>query len=56
MDDETSSRYIFFFMLLLIPFLVIDLKHNANSSRTLFLQAWASLLPRDHFRSRKGHV
>ena len=25
MDDETSSRYIFLFMLLLIPFLVIGL-------------------------------
>ena len=25
MDDETSTRHIFFFMLLLIPFLVIDL-------------------------------
>ena len=27
MDDETSSHYIFLFMLLLIPFLVIGFKH-----------------------------
>ena len=30
MDDETSSRYIFLFMLLLIAFLVIDLSTKAN--------------------------
>ena len=29
MDDETSSRYIFLFMLLLIPFLAIGLSINA---------------------------
>ena len=31
MDDETSSRYIFLFMLLLIPFLVIGLSIKALS-------------------------
>ena len=30
MDDETSSHYIFLFMLLLIPFLVIGLSIKAN--------------------------
>ena len=30
MDDETSSRYIFLFMLLLIPFLIIGLSIEAN--------------------------
>ena len=30
MDDETSSRYIFLFMLLLIHFLVIGLSITAN--------------------------
>ena len=30
MDDETSSHYIFLFMLLLIPFLVISLNIKAN--------------------------
>ena len=30
MDDETSSHYIFLFMLMLIPFLVIGLSIKAN--------------------------
>ena len=30
MDDETSSHYIFLFVLLLIPFLVIGLSIKAN--------------------------
>ena len=51
MDDETSSRYIFLFMLLLIPFLVIGLSIKVlNISNS----EWA-LRPRLHDNKFTGY-
>ena len=48
MDDEISSHYIFLFMLLLIPFLVLGLSIKANIIQFKEQQLW---LPTRHNQS-----